>query len=353
MALCRFPIAIATAIATGLTLGAAPTALAKRAGANLDIGSDGKPQIKSPTALVVDLKNDAVLYERDADVVRPIASISKVFAALVFIEECKLDMDALHEMSPANRDAARGGDKTKLTTGWSYSHRDLLHAALMRSDNRAMPALSEACGMDPAMMAQKMTLKAQKLGLSKTFFREPDGLSLENVSTAREVMVALREVIKLPTLTEIMGKQEYEIVAHKDGRLRPMKIRNTDRLLSKNIAQILGGKTGYTDIARYCLAIAAKTFSNREVGMVFLGAEGRFTRFADFTRVVRWLTPDTKPAAIADVPPSGDKAVKVDEKSLKSEDRPPSMKGKDKVTAGPKAQAAETNEQNADEEQNE
>ena len=251
MVLCRLYLQMSVVTAALLVLDASAPALAKSAG----IDRDGKPQIKSATALVIDLKNDAVLYEKDADLVRPIASISKVFAALVYLEECKLDPDALHEMSPANRDAARGGDKTKLTTGWSYSHKDLLHAALMRSDNRAMPALSEACGMDPATMAHKMTLKARKLGLTKTFFQEPDGLSAANVSTAREVMVALRDAIKFPTLTEIMSKQNYEIIAHKDGRLRPLKIRNTDRLLSKNLAQILGGKTGYTDIARYCQRI--------------------------------------------------------------------------------------------------
>jgi len=349
MALCRLYFRLAVVTAALTTLGATAPALAKSAGND----KDGKPQIKSATALVIDFKNDAVLYEKDADLVRPIASISKVFAALVYIEECKLDPEALHEMSTANRDAARGGDKTKLTTGWSYSHKDLLHAALMRSDNRAMPALSEACGMDPATMALKMTAKSRKLGLTKTFFQEPDGLSAANVSTAREVMVALREAIKVPTLTEIMSKQNYEIIAHKDGRQRPLKIRNTDRLLSKNLAQILGGKTGYTDIARYCLAIAARTFSNREVGMVFLGAEGRFTRFADFTRIIRWLeTTDKAPPAVAARSPT-DLSPKTDETVLRTEDRTPSKAGKNAISEVPKVTAPELNEQNADQEQDE
>jgi D-alanyl-D-alanine endopeptidase (penicillin-binding protein 7) len=249
--------------------------------------------------LVVDLDTDALLYEKDADAVRPIASISKLFGALVLLEECKLDPAALHEMSPSNRDAARGGDKTKLTTGWSYTHRDLLHAALMRSDNRALPALAEACGLEPPQFAARMTARAQKLGLVKTFFKEPDGLSPENVSTAREVLVALRAALKLPQLTEIMEKPEYVITAHKAERSREIRIKNTDRLLSKNLAQILGGKTGYTDIARYCLAVAARTFEGRNIGMVFLGAEGKETRFADFTRVIKWI--DALPQAVAGV----------------------------------------------------
>ena len=300
--------AILCALATTTVSAFSVPAFAAGSGGDVpDIGKVSQPKIKSSAALVIDLDSNTVLFERDADVVRPIASISKIFGALVVTEDCKLDPDALHEMSPANRDAARGGDKTKLTTGWSYSHKDLLHAALMRSDNRALPALAEACGMAPASLAAKMTERAHKMGLIKTSFKEPDGLSAENVSTAREVMVALKEAIKNQALTEIMAKPDYVIVARKGDRARDIKIKNTDRLLSRNIAQILGGKTGYTDIARYCLAVAARTFEGRQLGMVFLGTEGRHTRFADFARVIRWLTSSEAIAA---------EANKVDEKRI-------------------------------------
>lgn len=273
-----------------------------------DVTRDGKPNIRSAASLVVDLSSNTVIYEKDADLVRPIASISKLFGALVLLEECKLDPEGLHEMTKANREAARGGDKSKLTTGWSYSHRDLLHAALMRSDNRALPALAEACGMTPSAFAERMTLKARSLGLVKTRFTEPDGLSAGNVSTAREVMVALKEAIKLSTLTEVMEKPTYTLVAHKGDKMRTAEIRNTDRLLSKNLAVILGGKTGYTDLARYCLAVAARTFKGRDIGMVFLGAEGRYTRFADFSRVIKWLGADEALAA-AEAPKPSEKPL--------------------------------------------
>ena len=287
-----------------------PGALAKSFRRNTEFTRDGKPNIRSSAALVIDLKTNNVLFERDADLVRPIASISKLFAALVYVQDCKLDPDGLHVMTPANRDAARGSDRTRLMTGWAYTHSDILHAALMRSDNRGMPALAEACGFDAATFAEKMTQKAQSLGLTKTHFREPNGLSPENVSTAREVMVALQEAVKIPTLTEIMATQDYTIYAHKNNRTQAIKIHNSDRLLARNIAEILAGKTGFTNPARYCLAVAARTFDGEELGMVFLGAEGHLTRFADFTRVVKWVEKggviakaDTRPtAAAADVP---------------------------------------------------
>lgn len=249
------------------------------------------PRIRSVAAIVVDLGSGRVLYERDADAVRPIASISKLMGALVVREQCALPLEGMHEMTHANRDAARGGDKTKLTTGWSFSHGDLFRAAIMRSDNRALPALGEACGLDPLALGVKMTAKARQLGLKQTFFREPNGLSAENVSTSREVLVFLKEAMRDSFLAEIMATQETTITGHKGERSRSISIRNTDRLLAKNIAQIIGGKTGYTDLAQYCLTVAARMSDQRELGMVFLGAVGRATRFADFTRVINWLYP--------------------------------------------------------------
>jgi D-alanyl-D-alanine endopeptidase (penicillin-binding protein 7) len=253
--------------------------------------SDGSPNIQSQSALVLDLKSGDIVFAKDADTLRPVASLSKLMGALVIHEECSLPENGMHEMTAANRDAARGGDKTKLTTGWSYSHSDLMHAALMRSDNRALPALGEACGMDTAKFAERMTERARRLGLLFTQFKEPNGLSPGNVSTAREMIVILKEALRVKALTDIMNTREHTITGHKDGRSRALRIRNTDRLLAKNLAEILGGKTGYTDLARYCLAVAARTKGGREIGMIFLGAEGRYTRFADFTRIVRWLEP--------------------------------------------------------------
>ena len=145
--------------------------------------------------------------------------------------------------------------------------------------------------MTPHEFAEKMTKRVRRLGLNKTFFREPNGLSPENVSTPREVMGFLREVVRYPELAAILATQEYEITAYKDSRRRIIPIRNTDRLLNKDLATIIGGKTGYTDLARYCFAVMARMKDDRELGMVFLGGEGKHTRFADFTRVVHWLYP--------------------------------------------------------------
>ena len=258
-----------------------------------------KLQIKSPSTLIVDLDSKAIIYERDADTQRPIASLSKMVSALVIQEHCQVlnpeNADKLHQMSLENREAAKGGDKSKLTTSWQFSYRDLMHAALMRSDNRALPALGEACGLRNEQLADLMNEKVRQLGLKQTFFREPTGLSKENVSTAREFMTVLEEVSKNPELTAIMTKKEYVLTARKENRPpRLIKINSTDRMLNKNIARVLAGKTGYTDLARYCLAILLESPQVSRLGMVFLGAEGRFTRFADVERTLKWLHSEKK-----------------------------------------------------------
>ncbi len=256
--------------------------------------------VKSPSVVVLSWDQGKILYERNADEVRPIASLSKMFAGLVIHDDCKLDWNSQHEMSPENRDAARGGDFSKLKTGWKFTVEDLMHAALMRSDNRAFPALAEACGMTPAQLGERMTSRARELGLAKTIFSEPTGLSPNNVSTAHEVALMLQEVTKRPRLQAIMAKRSYWMTAHlPDGkRTQRYEIRNTDRLLQSRDFSVIGGKTGFTNLARYCLAIAVRTVEYGDLGMVLMGAEGKLTRFADVRRIYQWLKKNSTVAAL-------------------------------------------------------
>ncbi len=269
-----------------------------------DFTRNGMPNIQSNNAIVIDWSKNIVLFEKNADEPRPIASLSKLAAILVIHEECKLPPDRLHTMSKDNRDGAKGGDKSKLTTGWSFSIFDLMQAALMRSDNRALPALAEACGLTPAELGERMSLRVKKLGLTKTQFVEPNGLSPENISTAREVAELLKTVVAIPEIAAIMLQNRATITAHHDGKSRSIMIFNTDRLLWRDSVRILGGKTGFTNLARYCLAVAAERDDSRRFAMVFLGAEGRHTRFGDFSRVFRWLQKTIPPESPTESAPA-------------------------------------------------
>ena len=248
------------------------------------------PKVSSSSAVVISVPIGQILFEKDADEVRPIASLSKLMSAIVYMENCgHLDLDGLHIMTNANRELAKGGDKTHLITGWSYSRRDLLKAALMRSDNRALPALMESCDMILQEFVMLMNHKAEDLGLKHTNFVEPTGLSAYNVSTAREYSRIMMEATRFPTLVEIMKTKSDVIIGYKNGKARKFEARSTNYLLGRKGVDVVGAKTGYTDIARYCFAILNKLVDNTSVTMIFLGGEGKHTRFGDFSRISKWL----------------------------------------------------------------
>lgn len=254
-------------------------------------GDEKPPRVSSASAIVISVPVGQVLFEKQADEVRPVASLSKLMSAIVFMEQCKhLDLDALHQMSPENRFLAKGGDKSRLTTNWSYSNRDILKAALMRSDNRAMPALMESCGMILQEFALHMNHKASELGLKNTSFTEPNGLSRYNVSTARDYTKIILEASRFDVLNQIMQTKRDVITGYKNGRAQKSQVGNTDVLIGRKGVDVIGAKTGYTDIAKYCFTVLNRLVDNSTVAMVFLGAEGRNTRFGDFSRIHKWLT---------------------------------------------------------------
>lgn len=276
-----------TVIASGIEL----LGMSNSAFAKTNQSADKPPRIASASAIVVSVPVGQVLYEKQADEIRPVASLSKLMSAIVFMEQCKhVDLDALHQMSPENRFLAKGGDKSRLTTNWSYSNRDLMKAALMRSDNRAMPALMQSCGMILQEFAMHMNRKAVELGLNNTSFTEPNGLSRYNVSTAREFTKVILEASRYEVLNQIMQTKRDVITGYKNGRAQKIQVGNTDILIGRKGVEVIGAKTGYTDIARYCFTVLNRMVDNSTVAMVFLGAEGRNTRFGDFSRVHKWLT---------------------------------------------------------------
>jgi D-alanyl-D-alanine endopeptidase (penicillin-binding protein 7) len=242
------------------------------------------PNVQAQGAFVLDLVGGQELYTRRPDEPRPIASISKLAATLTVVDR-GLDLDATTTISHSDTDVARGGARSRLLEGMTLSNRDLLHAALLGSDNRAIPALGRAVGLDATQLAAAMTQKVRDLGLRNTRFVEPTGLSPENVSTPREIVDLLRAVMDHPVLGEIDRKVEYD--AHPIGRA-PIRYFATFRAAARPNTLVLGAKTGFNNVARYCLVVAARV-SGRTVAMAFLGTEGEMTRFGDVARVSDWI----------------------------------------------------------------
>jgi D-alanyl-D-alanine endopeptidase (penicillin-binding protein 7) len=243
----------------------------------------GQPNVQAQASLVID-ENGTPVFAHNPDHERPIASISKLAAMLVVVEK-GLELEGLSTISKIDCEVGKGGAKSRLLEGMTLSNRDLLHAALMGSDNRAIPALGRAVKLNPGQLVAAMNAKAKQLGLKNTRFMEPTGLSAGNVSTPREVIVMLKQVIANPVLGPITRRGEYD--AHPVGK-PPIRYNNTDGRAARTNVQLLGGKTGYNDFARYCLVVATK-IDGHAYYMAFLGDEGKLTRFGDVARVADWI----------------------------------------------------------------
>ncbi len=243
----------------------------------------GLPNVQALGALVIDETGHEV-YARNPDKERPIASISKLAATLTVADK-GVELDGLSTIEKTDVDVAKGGARSRLLDGMTLSNRDLLHAALMGSDNRAIPALGRAVKLSPSQLTAAMNARVRALGLKNTRFFEPTGLSANNVSTPRETIKMLRAVMEHPLLGPITQRVEYD--AHPVGK-PPIRYINTDHAASRGTIQVLAGKTGYNDVARYCLVVATRV-DGRLYFMSFLSNEGKLTRFGDVARVADWI----------------------------------------------------------------
>jgi D-alanyl-D-alanine endopeptidase (penicillin-binding protein 7) len=247
-------------------------------------GEVSRPRVKSTASVVIDAKTGIEIWSKDADEVRAIASMTKIFVAMV-VRKKGLALQGWSTISAEDVAASEGGSKTRLPEGQTFKNVDLLRAMLMVSDNRAPTALGRAVGLDTQQLIAEMNALAEDLGLKKTRFVDTTGIT-ENVSTAREIALALRATLDDPVLAKILGTHKIRIVS-KDRKLK-VDYRSTVHPLHEGKRKIRGGKTGHSEAAGYCLMVAA-TVAGREYLFTFLGGARKKTRFADFGRVASWL----------------------------------------------------------------
>lgn len=245
--------------------------------------ADDLPDIRSKAAVILDAETGAELFAKDADEVRPIASTTKIFVAMA-VRKKGIDLDAWTEISKSDAREAKGGARTRLDVGEKFRNRDLLRAMLMASDNRAPTALGRGAGLDADALVAAMNQVAKELHLKRTKFTDPSGLH-GNVSTPREMAIALRAALADDELRAIMGS-DFAEVKSKDGHR--IHYGTTNQVLVAKKYDVIGGKTGFTKPAGYCFVTAAR-FGSREIILAFYGADAKSTRFADFNRAAAWL----------------------------------------------------------------
>lgn len=246
-------------------------------------GLEGQPALRSASALVVNAEGN-VIYGKDVDTVRPIASITKLMSAMVVIDS-GLDLDEKITVTKADRDLVQLTG-SRLEFGASLSRREMIMLAIMSSENRAATALGRNYPGGIAGFVEQMNKKAAKLGMDNSYFADPAGLRVENRATARDVMKMVRaaqgyELIRQASVTTRLEVRPY-------AKRGPLVYGNTNRLLKNKTWDIGLSKTGYINEAGRCLVMQA-TIEGERVSIVLLNSFGKLTPFGDSNRLRKWM----------------------------------------------------------------
>ncbi|HEX6639182.1 MAG TPA: D-alanyl-D-alanine endopeptidase [Steroidobacteraceae bacterium] len=250
------------------------------------------PGIRSAAALIVDGENGQVLFERDAAHVAPIASITKLMTALVVLDGQQA-LDEKIEITRADVWTGKGAF-SRLPVGAKLTRGELLKLALMASENRAARILGRAYPGGMKAFVKTMNAKARALGMTRTRFDDPSGLSSNNVSNARDLVKLVNAASRDSRIREFSTLRSLDVRA---GRSM-LTYRNTNLLIGKPDWDINVQKTGYTHDAGECLVMEAM-IGERPVVMVLLNSFGKLTRTADARRVRKWMEARNTPATVA------------------------------------------------------
>lgn len=244
-----------------------------------------REMVAADKAAVLSPDGRFLLFAKNADVPQPIASITKLMTALVFLET-KPDWQTQYKIRV--EDNISGG-RLNLFLGETVTLRDLFLTSLIASDNGATMALVHASGLSEQDFIARMNTLAKDLRLNKTFFTDPIGLSARNVSTAREVALLARAALDKPEISDAVSRKDYSFTTL-EGKEK--FIESTDYLLfdpAPGELRPLGGKTGYTDLAGYCFVGRFKGLGGEELITVVLNSPGRNDRFRESKTLVGWV----------------------------------------------------------------
>ncbi|WP_369650802.1 MULTISPECIES: serine hydrolase [unclassified Variovorax] len=245
-------------------------------------GTDDALDLKSSVALVIDQDTHEVLFSKNDHAVLPIASLTKLMTGLL-ISEAHLPNDELITITQDDVDTEKGS-RSRLTVGTTLSRGELLHLALMSSENRAAHALGRTYPGGLATFVSIMNAKAKMLGMKDTRYVEPTGLSSRNQSSAQDLALLVNAAYSDATVRSLSTSPEYQVEVGN----RVLQFNTTNRLVKSPDWEIGVQKTGYISEAGQCLVMQAKV-AGRKLIMVFLDSAGKFSRIADAERVRRWV----------------------------------------------------------------
>ena len=243
-----------------------------------------KLEVRSSSALVVDVKTGKTLYQKNATKVRPIASLTKLMTALVVLD-AKQNLNQTITVDKNDLDRVKH-THSRIRMGTKVTRRDALHLALMSSENRMASALARHYPGGRSAFVRAMNNKARQLGMRNTHFYDSTGLSTRNVSTAQALGKLAAAAYRQPLIRQFTQDENREM--RFSAPAYSLMFNNTNPLVKNPDWDVRLSKTGFTDEAGRCLVMRAKPDS-RELAIVLLNSVGKRTPIGDANRIRKWL----------------------------------------------------------------
>ncbi|WP_156103113.1 D-alanyl-D-alanine endopeptidase [Erwinia sp. 9145] len=243
-----------------------------------------QPEIASGSAMIVDLNTNKVIYASHPDLVRPMASITKLMTAMVVLD-ARLPLDDMLSVDISHTAEMRG-IYSRVRLNSEISRKEMLLLALMSSENRAAASLAHHYPGGYDAFIRAMNAKAQSLGMTHTRYVEPTGLSTMNVSTARDLTKLLIATKRYSLIGQLSTTHEDMATFRSPNYTLPF--RNTNHLVYRPDWNIQLTKTGFTNEAGHCLVMRT-VIGKQPVALVVMDAFGKYTHFADANRLRSWI----------------------------------------------------------------
>lgn len=266
------------------------------------IVESGDLQLRSAAVMVLDQQTGEALYAKNPDVATPIASITKLMTSMVVLDAA---LAMSEEITVGTEDVDRlKNSSSRLALGTTLTREELLHLALIASENRAAAALSRNYPGGREAFVRAMNRKAATLGMTNTWFVDGTGLDSNNRSTAADLAKLVNAAYTYPVIRQITSTGQYGISmpgrqvvkVRENGKVRRVSREvmrhvafNNTNALTRNPGWDIGvSKTGFINEAGHCLVMQAN-INDRSVIMVLLDSWGKFSRIGDAARIRKWL----------------------------------------------------------------
>jgi serine-type D-Ala-D-Ala endopeptidase (penicillin-binding protein 7) len=252
--------------------------------ANPDALDPAKLRLASVNALVVDARNGQFVYQKAADEVTPIASLTKLMTAMVVLD-ANMSLDDPVAVDIDDFDYLKGS-RSRLRMGTTLSRGEMLRLALMSSENRAASSLARHYPGGMPAFIEAMNAKAALLGMTHTHFEDPTGLTPNNVSTAHDLARMVQAAAEYPLIRDYSTTPAHFVEIQPSGQT--LGFNNSNGLVKNTAWDIQLQKTGYIREAGRCVVMLA-TIASRPMVIVLLDSFGKYTRMGDAQRVKHWL----------------------------------------------------------------